>query len=54
MDVGGKDPNTKEMKELHQAGKQNKNGTPVSRERDAKGDVDMQQKYPEVQFHPYN
>jgi len=52
VDVVGTDPKTGE-KEMVQVGKQNKNGTPVSRERKAIGDIEgaTQEK---VKFVPYN
>ena len=39
--------------EYHQIGKQNKNGTPVKRERDAIADIEEADGI-EVQFHAYN
>ncbi|MEQ8627770.1 MAG: RHS repeat-associated core domain-containing protein [Ekhidna sp.] len=47
------DPNTGEVIEYHQVGKQNKNGTPVSRERRAADDIEKATGKP-VRFHPYN
>ncbi|GAA0894535.1 hypothetical protein GCM10009122_42160 [Fulvivirga kasyanovii] len=47
------DPKTGEVIEYHQVGKQNKNGTPVSRERKAKKDIEDATGKP-VKFHPYN
>jgi hypothetical protein len=53
IDKVGKDPNTGEVVEQHQVGKQNKDGTPVKRERTAKKDIEDATNKP-VQFHPYN
>jgi RHS repeat-associated protein len=53
VDAVGKDPETGEVVEQHQVGKENKNGTPVAREQRAKKDIEDATKTP-VQFHPYN
>ncbi len=59
-DVVGRDPLTKEVKEIHQVGKETKLGNPISRERKAIIDVenaiknlDNFLKDVEVQFHKY-
>jgi len=52
-DVTGTDFNTGDLKEIHQIGKQNKNGTPVKRERKAIEDIEKATGL-KVIFHPYN
>lgn len=54
-DVVGIDENGK-IVEIHQAGKQNKNGTPVSRERKAIKDIENSKNYngAPIHYHPYN
>ena len=52
-DQAEKDPNTGEVIKYHQVGKQNKNGTPVSREKKAADDIQKATGKP-VEFHPYN
>jgi len=52
VDVVGTDPSTGK-KEIVQVGKQNKNGTPVSREKKAIKDIEQVEKQ-EVKFVPYN
>ena len=42
-----------DIEEIHQVGKQNKNGTPVKRERDAMKDIEKISGI-KVFFHPYN
>ncbi len=44
---------TGDIEEIHQVGKQNKNGTPVKRERDAMADIEKLSNK-KVNFHPYN
>ena len=51
-DIVGVDEDGK-LAEIHQAGKQNKNGTPVKRERDAMKDIEQISGI-KVIFHPYN
>ncbi len=52
VDVAGFDK-TGQLKELHQIGKRNKNGTPVKRERNAIEDLEGRTKI-KVKFHSYN
>ena len=49
----GVNPETVEVVEQHQVGKQNKNGTPVARERRAKEDIEKVTNIP-VKFHQYS
>ena len=42
-----------DIEEIHQVGKQNKNETPIKRERDAIEDIEKISKM-KVVFHPYN
>jgi len=51
-DVVGIDKN-QDIKEIHQIGRQNKNGTPVNRERKAIEDIEKATRL-KVIFHPYN
>ncbi len=53
VDVFGKHPKTKEERYI-QVGKENKNGTPVIRERDAIKDIEQEVKNVKVEFVPYN
>lgn len=52
-DVAAVDPKTGEVLELHQVGKQNKNGSPVKREREAMADIESATGI-KPKFHPYN
>jgi len=52
-DIVAIDSETKDIKEIHQIGKQNKNGTPVKRERKAIEDIEKATGL-KVIFHPYN
>jgi hypothetical protein len=55
-DVVAIDPVTEQIVEVHQVGKQNKNGTAISRERKAMDDIIGSDDYngATVIFHPYN
>ena len=53
IDIGAEDKKTGDLVEAHQIGKQNKNGTPVKRERDAMEDIEKLSGI-KVTFHPYN
>jgi hypothetical protein len=53
MDVAGLEKDSKKIVELHQIGKENKNGTPVKRERDVIQEV-YEETGIEVNFHAYN
>ncbi len=52
-DIVATNKKTGEIEEIHQVGKQNKNGTPIKRERDAIEDIEKLSKM-KVIFHPYN
>lgn len=53
VDVVGVEPRTGKVVEMHQVGKQNKNGSPVKRERDAMDDVEGAEGM-RPEFHPYD
>jgi hypothetical protein len=58
-DLVAKDKKTGEIKEIHQVGKQNNNGTAVSREKNAIKDIKGSTKYKatnnaSINYHPYN
>jgi hypothetical protein len=53
VDIAGLDKVTNEVVELHQIGKQNKDGSPVKRERLAIADIEKKFLI-KVIFHPYN
>jgi hypothetical protein len=52
VDVAGVDPSTGEVKEMHQVGRQRKDGQPVARERQALDDV-QKATGERPEFHPY-
>jgi hypothetical protein len=53
VDVAGLDSQTNIPVEFHQIGKQNKNMTPVKRERDILDEIEQETKI-RPEFHPYN
>jgi hypothetical protein len=53
VDVVGKDPATKDVREMHQVGRQTKGGRPVAREARALDDI-QEATGQRPEFHPYN